>query len=118
MRHLFYAFPGGAAGFALVLFRLSAALWIVEASGLGLNGFWPAALTLVAAAGLAAGFATRIVSAIAAAAPLIIAAANGRYPAIGEAGFVLVAVGVTLIGPGAYSIDAALFGRRTVHLPE
>ena len=117
MRHLFFAFPGGAAGIALVLFRISAALWIVEASGLRLDGFWPNALPLVAAGGLAAGFATRVVSAIGAVAPLIVAAATGRYPAIGEIGFVLVAAGVTLIGPGAYSIDAALFGRRTVHLP-
>lgn len=118
MRHLFFAFPGGAAGIALVLFRLSSALWIVEASGVGRSVLWPAALPSIAAAGLAAGFGTRVVAAIGATVPLVVAATTGRYPALAEVSFVLIAAGVTLIGPGAYSIDAALFGRRTVHLPD
>ena len=104
---------------ALVLFRLSAALWIVGASAPALqNYFWPAALLLMSAIGLAAGFATRILSGIGVAALVIVTVARGRYPTAAEAGFVLISAGVALIGPGAYSIDAAIFGRRTVHLPD
>ncbi len=67
---------------------------------------------------LAVGVTTRVIAGAGAAAALIIAAAGGRTPTVAEGGFVLIAAGIALIGPGAYSIDAALFGRRTVHLPD
>ena len=106
-------FPRGAPGAALLLVRAAAAIALLSgpprvfslpleiAIGLGLSGF---AIVL--------GFFTpvaAIVAAVAAAVDLIVHGA-----AIASLVRLLDAVALALLGPGAYSVDAWLFGRRVI----
>jgi putative oxidoreductase len=113
LRTPFSVFPGGSAGLALVLLRVSASL----ASLLSAYGsvhdpaswHWWALIPLVMA--LCAGVFTRFV------APLIIAIQLLGFRAMGiEAAWFVVSLldvlALSLIGPGAYSLDALRFGRR------
>ena len=106
-------FPGGLAGTALVLLRVSASI----TSLFGAYGSvhdqatwqWWALIPLAVA--LCAGVFTRLV------APLIIAIQLLGFHAMGAepawfAASLLDVLALALIGPGAYSLDALRFGRR------
>lgn len=119
MKHILFAFPSGATGLALVLFRSSAAVLI---GGAGVTAFagnlaWTV-LAYLTALGLITGFPTRLIAAACVVAGGIVAGTMQVYPPACSAAFVLSMLGLTLIGPGAYSIDAVLFGRRTIYLSE
>lgn len=118
MKHILFAFPSGAAGLALVLFRLSAAVLI---GGAGVTAYagnlaWTA-FAYLSALGLITGFPTRLIAAACASVGIVVAVTLHVYPISCSAAFVLSMLALTLIGPGAYSVDAVLFGRRTFHLP-
>jgi putative oxidoreductase len=110
-------YPDGATGVALVLLRLACA-WIafLTIARLPFPQFSPNASIVVSAAFalvLALGFGTRIVAFVFAAAAIATALMTGSdaLTMIARAcGF--AALG--LLGPGAYSIDANVFGRRRV----
>lgn len=101
MQRLFSMFPVGAPGLALVVLRLAVAsqLWpgpaaILLALPLGLGVLTPAA-----AAACAIVHGARLIDAgVVAGLPELIAVAD--------------ACALALLGPGAYSVDARLFGRR------
>jgi hypothetical protein len=119
MKHIFFAFPAGLAGLALVLFRLSAALSIAAAAGkLPAQSFWQSSLLYLLSCGFVAGFPTRIISGFSALGAAICALTIGGFSISCSGAFILNMLALSLIGPGAYSIDAALFGRRTIHLPD
>lgn len=120
VQKLFSMFPAGLPGFALLLLRLSvAALLFIDQAG---QLLWPAPMWLLVVSGIAAlavsvGFLTPLfallcgllkISALASAAQLIV-------PLVVLA--LLLATAVAMLGPGAYSIDARMFGRRVVLLP-
>ena len=118
MRHIFFAFPGGAAGVALILFRLSAAVAIAGAAGQHpMHDMKWTALAVALAIGLVAGFPTRLLALACAVLAAIVAWTLQIEPIAYSGAFILSMLGLALIGPGAYSVDAVLFGRRTVHLP-
>lgn len=118
MKHILFAFPAGAAGLALVLFRLSAAVWIAGAgSQLPIDDPKWTALTYLTSLGLLTGFPTRLIAAACAVAGIAVAVTLHVYPMACSGAFVLSMLAVALIGPGAYSVDALLFGRRTIYLP-
>jgi hypothetical protein len=110
-------FPAGAPGIALLMLRVSLAAAILDG---GPDCFKPAVgpLICVALAAqsllLCAGFMTPVVSVIACAfelASLLIAAQTDmRLIAMSS----LNAAALALLGPGAYSLDARLFGRRVI----
>jgi hypothetical protein len=119
MKHIFFAFPAGAAGIALVLFRLSASILIASAAGhMPAYHLWQSCLFYLIATGLVAGFPTRLISAASIVGAIVLAWNIDVYQISSLSGFILNMLALMLIGPGAYSIDATLFGRRTVHLPE
>jgi uncharacterized membrane protein YphA (DoxX/SURF4 family) len=113
-------FPAGLPGIALLLLRLSvAAMLFIDQAGRLLSPTPPWLLIVSAIAALAVilGFLTPLfalicgllkVSALAGAtqilAPLVILT-------------LLLAAAVAMLGPGAYSLDAKMFGRRIVLLP-
>jgi hypothetical protein len=113
-------FPAGLPGIALLLLRLSvAAMLFIDQAGRLLSPAPPWLLIVSAIAALAVilGFLTPLfalicgllkVSALAGAtqilAPLVILT-------------LLLAAAVAMLGPGAYSLDAKMFGRRVVLLP-
>lgn len=112
-------FPQGGPGIALLLLRISVgAMLLVDASRSAV-AFAPLLfLGLVAlSAVLCLGFMTPIASALCCAFELASLFSMGGGDARVIALSALNAAALALIGPGAYSVDARLFGRRVVRLP-
>jgi putative oxidoreductase len=116
----FSRYPDGVAGFALVLLRFAcASVAFLATARLPLSQFSPNASTVVSAAFavvLAVGFATRIVAFVHAAAAIAIAFMTGSESALTMIGSACGCAALGLLGPGAYSIDANVFGRRVIRL--
>lgn len=111
-------FPGGAIGAGLLLSRFSVAsslITLVVMQSVASN--WLQFLDVLAVVGLCAGFQTRILAVLTLAAPIFALAANST-PIWLAALHVINAAALALTGPGAWSIDAVLFGRRIVTLPD
>jgi uncharacterized membrane protein YphA (DoxX/SURF4 family) len=131
LTRLFPAFPAGLAGMALLLFRgvLSATL-LLEARSC-LNAGWGATTTglvglaaLALAALLLVGFLTPIAGLLAGMGCAFVALSGGAIPALvildSRQSVVFAATmlfGIVVLGPGAFSVDARLFGRREIIIP-
>ena len=119
MQRLFSIFPGGWPGLGLLLMRVSVGTaLLLESYGHRPGLFsWLQITACVLIAVLAAGFLTPFAAALALAAHGLIWCLAG----IGTAGTGIVvcldAAALALLGPGAYSVDSYLFGRRVVVLP-
>ena len=110
-------FPAGAPGIALLMLRVSLAAAILDG---GPDCLKPAVGPLICAALavqsllLCIGFITPVVSAIAClfelVSLLIAAHSDMRFTVLSS----LNAAAIALLGPGAYSLDARLFGRRVI----
>jgi putative oxidoreductase len=113
-------YPDGAAGIALVLLRLACA-WIafLLIARLPFPQFSPNAsivLSVAFALTLALGFGTRIVAFVLAAATMATAFMTGNDSALTMIARACGCAALGLLGPGAYSIDANVFGRRVIRL--
>lgn len=113
-------FPAGAPGIALLLLRLCVAVMLfIDTAGRVLwpASIWLAIVSFVAAVAVAAGFLTPILALICGALKVyaLIGTAQGIAPLIVLA--LLLSIAVAMLGPGAYSLDAKMFGRRVVLLP-
>jgi hypothetical protein len=118
MSNMFFAFPGGLAGTALLLLRASLVLFLVSASAVQpFSGAWATAALYLLAITITAGFHTRIAAALSAVGLMLLVWPMGWIPPMPYLIHALDAVALALIGPGAFSIDALMFGRRTMHLP-
>ena len=120
MKRFFSTFAHGRPGLALLLLRLTAGL-VLFVRGVSLLGSeTPGAVLLAAAAVIAglllvAGLWTPITGAVAAVA--------GVWPGLPQPGdalanvlWVATAIALALIGPGAYSCDARLFGWQRIDI--
>jgi hypothetical protein len=113
-------FPAGAPGIALLLLRVSLAAAVLGGGPLCLDRRGPDLLCL-ALAGLGIllclGLLTPIVSlsffCIELVTFLLASNAEWRFFMLS----CLVAIGLAMLGPGAYSFDAKLFGRREIVFP-
>jgi hypothetical protein len=117
MRPIFFAYPGGLAGVALLALRLSLILWVATTPLTGSLEGWATLAPYVIIVTLSIGFAARFAAAICAtilAATIWPLGVGPPWPFLNHG---LIAFALALIGPGAFSIDALLFGRRTMHLP-
>ena len=117
---LVFRYPDGAAGIALVLLRLACA-WIsvLVITRVPFPQFSPNASIVVSATfalALALGFGTRIVAFVAAAAAIAIAFMTRSDIALTMIARACGCAALGLLGPGAYSIDATVFGRRVIRL--
>jgi hypothetical protein len=128
---LFSTFPGGWPGVGLLLLRSavgvasalqgahclagggdSASQWLVGAAALLTGGSLLAGLLAPLSGGLVAAGSAGY------AAGWIPDAVPGLFDATVPAIFVaIVAIAVAFLGPGAYSVDARLFGRREIIIP-
>jgi hypothetical protein len=110
-------FPAGSAGWALLFLRIGdALLCVVAVNSLPDLPRWLAVVLLLLAALLLVGFLTPIVAAAcaitAAAAGVDIGGPVGSVVAL----HALNGFALAMLGAGAYSVDAWLFGRRIISL--
>lgn len=113
-------YPDGGAGIALVLLRLACA-WIayLMIAHLPFPQFSSNASSVVSAAfalALALGFATRPLAFVLAALTMTTVFAIGSDNAMTMMARACACAALGLLGPGAYSIDANVFGRRVIRL--
>src|SRR5262245_23764604 len=131
LQHLFSGFPRGMAGVGLLLLRTAIGVitaWQGARLIAGAGSAWlesGAGLTaILVAAALIAGLLTPCAAALVAIAAALTASRVIAVPMMvtddGLAqGLVLIdAVSLVLLGPGAFSVDARLFGRREIHIRE
>ena len=119
MQRLFSMFPRGGPGFALLLLRVSVALTFLVETLTRTDGTWFYMLSAGSAlisAFLTIGFLTPFVS--------IVVCASAAALLMGHSNDILILVSLALncaalafLGPGTYSLDSRLFGRRVVVLP-
>jgi uncharacterized membrane protein YphA (DoxX/SURF4 family) len=109
-------FPQAATSGGLVLLRISVAATLhLDALGqlVRATPAWYLAVLWLCSAALVAGFITPLFAAAAVVIELIVFAGS-EPPSFWPAIAALNALALALLGPGGYSVDARLFGRRTV----
>lgn len=114
MQKLFSMFPSGAPGFALLLLRLFVgALLTCDAvtAGSALNVILVGVLVACAIA-LVIGFMTPIAAVLAVLVEAIGLSAHFIQIALHSFAPIVIGIALALMGPGAYSLDARVFGRR------
>src|SRR5262245_33388566 len=110
-------FPTGLPGLALLLLRGSVAFAVVASTYGAEAPAWLQATAILVAIGLLAGYLTPLIAVGALVLQGITLANLGLDHFVWAAVVCLDAVALALVGPGAYSIDGYLFGRRVVVLP-
>ena len=111
-------YPDGAPGIALVLLRLSCA-WIAILASLPFRQLSPHAAMVVSAAlalALGLGCGTRIVAFVLAVVAIATTFMAGSDIAVTMIARACACAALGVLGPGAYSIDANVFGRRVFRL--
>ncbi len=132
MSRLYSRFPARAPGAGLLLLRIAIGAALVaqampclsDAQDPRLSSLAYCLLALVGGASLIIGFLTRIVAAIAATLITNVTLLSLTSSSVGSLwshplglNMIVVAVAIALLGPGAVSLDAVLFGRRKVIIP-
>jgi hypothetical protein len=119
MQRLFSMFPTERPGFALLLMRVALAVMLMDGVArpfMQLGSLWYLLAPAAVAVALCLGFLTPVVSALCVLLALTSWATSGGAIEAVHVCAVMVAVALAMLGPGAYSLDARLFGRRQVIL--
>lgn len=132
MQRLFSTFPGGRPGVGLLLLRVAVgiiaaavgAFYVAEAADPGIGLWIGGLLAIVGGLSLIIGLVTPgagaivVLGGVGVALSWLPASSSGLLPGpLGAWLIVIVAVAIILLGPGAYSLDARLFGRREIVFP-
>ena len=115
MKQLFSVFPAGAAGVGLLLLRIACATQLVVAMPSDSLPTWLKVITAVMSAALAIGVLTQAVTLAGLFLLVLEVICLAKTPAIATAIQGLDMLALLLLGAGAYSIDARLFGRRVIN---
>jgi hypothetical protein len=86
-------------------------------SGLIVPPFWSASALVLLAAALGAGAMTTIACFLYCAAEIAFMLRSNHFDPTVLSLSLPVAIALALLGPGAYSLDARIFGRRVIVLP-
>lgn len=118
MRGFSASFPRGGGGAGLLLLRLTVALQLLSEGGCaGAPPWWRALLLGLVVLALALGALTPAAGALSALFQLLCLAHAGWAHAAPPLIAAMTAITLALTGPGAYSADARLFGRRRLLVP-
>lgn len=133
MQKLFSAFPDGWPGIGLVLLRLTVALnaiihglFALMAADAAASFPWiEAASAVVVGVALLIGLLTPVTGVVTSigfgllgGSLILQGGASMRGNAFAAFDLAAVSIALALLGPGAYSLDARLFGRREIIIPE
>jgi len=116
MKQGFFAFTPGLAGAGLLLLRGSVACFLFTISSKVQLEYWVSGVFFLCAALIISGLCTRIIACAAGLIYLVVVWKSGWGALLPSFTGVVDAGVLVLVGPGAFSIDARLFGRRTIHL--
>ncbi|HRH46203.1 MAG TPA: hypothetical protein PKY82_31455 [Pyrinomonadaceae bacterium] len=125
---MFSTFPDGTAGLGLLLLRATLGItsfwqgsFYLFAKENSQNWFWVfGLLASIIGALLLAGFLTPLFSSMVCLASifLMVFPFSANNPGIFTLGFIIViSLSIILLGPGAFSLDARMFGRREIIIP-
>jgi hypothetical protein len=131
VQRLFTTFPSGAPGFGLLLLRLAVAAVLAEhagaclfdpgaSSGASIVGILAAAAAMLLALGFLtplSGVAAVVIAAGLALGVLPLPSRNAFGAGATTFAVTLAAAALAFLGPGGFSVDAALFGRREITIP-
>lgn len=120
MQRLFSTFPGGLPGAGLVLLRAAAAIPLAYAVLLTVASSPPAILDVVIAGAailLLIGLWTPLAGTLIAVAELGLAVVHPADPWT-YVHFATMGAALAMLGPGGCSVDARLFGRKQIHIPQ
>ena len=116
-QHRFLLYPAGAPGAGLLIMRISVTAFLLHRAVTGFPPATPAAVALSLLACLVAvGLFMRTGACCAAIAAGLMAYGENSWLTNGLLANLLDASVLAIVGPGAFSLDANLFGRKTVRL--
>jgi len=129
LRRLYSTFPGSLPGAGLLLLRMTIGLgllihavsWLIEPQTSG-NGMWaPGLLALVIGISFVLGFLTPLAGAVSALAGIAMRLLHPEWSAsvtaLSGVSQLAMVIAITLLGHGAFSLDAYFFGRRRIIVP-
>jgi uncharacterized membrane protein YphA (DoxX/SURF4 family) len=116
MQKLFSMFPAGAPGVALLMMRLylGAALILPTIPAVAQQATAFSFLQLLFALAIVIGLTTPIAAALVAIIEAMSLYGQASPLGVPSLALIVIATALALLGPGAYSIDARLFGRRLI----
>lgn len=114
MRLPFFNFPEGFQGLALLLLRLAVTLVLAREAGEFLVAGWelPGAFICLAALLAGIGFLTPVSALLTALAEVVLMILHNSSEEWSRFLVASILIALTVLGPGAYSIDRWLFGRK------
>ena len=120
LQKLFSAFPAGWPGVGLLLLRMLVGVTLiaqtvtqVRSTELSTSGWLVASLILLGAGCLMVGFVTPVIAILIGLVSITLASS----PFAHTVDTVVLSAVIALLGPGAFSIDARMFGRREILIP-
>ena len=116
MQKLFSMFPRGAPGVALLLLRTFAGAQLAADAVVALSepNLFLAVVLVACALAIVAGITTPIAALLAALIETTGLSTHSIQATLHSVAPIVIGVALALLGPGAFSIDARLFGRRLV----